>query len=68
MLREGRVRSRRGYATSLAGELRDIGCEVLATFGAEPPHYTVQVPHDDALVEVAQLLIERTKPNPNWTD
>jgi hypothetical protein len=67
ILRGGRVRSRRAYAICQAAELRQLGCEILATFGDEPPHYTVQVLTERALRGVAQLLSERINPNPNWT-
>lgn len=43
VLREGRVRFRATYATCTVGELRAMGCEVLATFGTNPPHFTVLV-------------------------
>jgi len=67
ILRDGRVRSRQLYATCSVRELRQLGCETLATFGVEPPHYTVRMVDSHMLEAVAQLLIQRTRANPNWT-
>lgn len=66
VLREGRVRARSSYAACVAGELRELGCEVLATFGVNPPHFTVQMSDSGQVAAVAAFLATRTQPNSAW--
>lgn len=66
VLHEGRVRYSATYATCTVGELRAMGCDVLATFGTNPPHFTVLVGDDrETLDRVAALLRRRFRPNPH---
>lgn len=68
ILREGRVH-RATYATCTVGQLSALDCEVLATFGADPPHFTVMLPPNTAevLESIVEFLNERSRPNPNQT-
>lgn len=64
---EGRVRVRVGYAACTVGELRRRGARLVVAFGADPPHFTVQV-DDRVLTAVAVLLTDRVQPNPAWEE
>ena len=67
ILREGRVRHRATYATCTVAELTAIDCELLATFGEDPPHFIVMLPANTAEVRQAILLLLQPRIQPNRT-
>lgn len=66
VLREGRVRAGSAYATTTVGQLRRAGCDVLASFGDHPPHFTVRAGEPAAINAVAALLQGQVRRNPAW--
>jgi hypothetical protein len=65
---EGRVRTHPRYTWCRVSELNGVGCRLLASFGTDPPHFTVQVTSAAALEAVAELLTTRIQRNWAWKE